>query len=116
MENEVLEKLEVFLQNLRCEDTHRSSLVHLESCKREQKKLDGLQNGYNKLLASIKSSEKKELIDYVEQLWSAAYAEQQEAYLQGLLDAFQILFGLGMLSPNENVKSIIEKIKNDSSK
>ena len=29
MENEVLEKLEVFLQNLRCEDTHRSSLVHL---------------------------------------------------------------------------------------
>ena len=74
------------------------------------------QNGYNKLLASIKSSEKKELIDYVEQLWSAAFAEQQEAYLQGLLDAFQILFGLGMLSPNENVKSIIEKIKNDSSK
>ena len=68
------------------------------------------------ILASIKSSEKKELIDYVEQLWSAAFAEQQEAYLQGLLDAFQILFGLGMLSPNENVKSIIEKIKNDSSK
>ncbi len=33
-----------------------------------------------------------------------AFAEQQEAYLQGMIDAFQILFGLGVLSANENVE------------
>lgn len=29
MKNEVTEKLELFLQNLRCEDTKRETLVHL---------------------------------------------------------------------------------------
>ncbi len=30
---------------------------------------------------------------YIEQMQSKAFAEQQQAYLQGMLDAFQILFG-----------------------
>ena len=32
---------------------------------------------------------------YIEKILSKAFAEQQEAYLQGMLDAFQILCGLG---------------------
>ena len=48
----------------------------------------------------------------MEQLMSKAFAEQQEAYLQGLLDAFQILCGLGILSVNENVEKIIARLKN----
>lgn len=35
MKNEVTEKLEAFLQNLRCEDAKRETLVHLDSCQKE---------------------------------------------------------------------------------
>lgn len=106
----------MFLQNLRCEDIHRPSLVFLESCKQEQKKLDSLQNGYERLLENLRFSEKITLSEYVEQAQKTAFAEQQEAYLQGMFDTFQILCWLGMFSTNEKVKSIIEKVKNDSSK
>ena len=49
---------------------------------------------------------------YIEKILSKAFAEQQEAYLQGLLDAFQILCGLGILSTNQNVEKIIDCLKN----
>ena len=41
MKNEVTEKLELFLQNLRCEDTKRETLVHLDSCQEESERLVG---------------------------------------------------------------------------
>ena len=53
---------------------------------------------------------------YTQQMQSKAFAEQQEAYLQGILDAFQILSGLGILSSNQNVEKIIAHLKNDSPK
>lgn len=37
MGNEVTEKLVLFLQNLRCEDAGRETLVHLVGSKREKK-------------------------------------------------------------------------------
>lgn len=49
---------------------------------------------------------------YIEQMLSKAFAEQQEAYLQGLLDAFQILCGLGNLLTNKNVEKKIGYLKN----
>lgn len=49
---------------------------------------------------------------YMEQMMSKSFAKQQEAYLKGMLDAFQILCGLGMLSANENVEKIIGRLKN----
>ncbi len=39
MKNEIIEKLELFLQNLRCEDAGRETLVHLDSCQAESKDL-----------------------------------------------------------------------------
>lgn len=109
------EKLEVFIQNLRCENLHRETLIHLENCMREKKILETLKDGYNGLMKSINSSEKMIIDNYIEQIQKVAFAEQQEAYLQGMIDAFQILSGLGILSTNENILSIIEKIKNDAS-
>ena len=47
MENEVMEKMVLFLQNLRCENVNRETLVHLDSCERE-KKLRKFQTEYEK--------------------------------------------------------------------
>lgn len=52
------------------------------------------------------------LEQYMEQMLSKSFAKQQEAYLQGMLDAFQILCGLGMLSTNDNVEKILGRLKN----
>ena len=46
MENEVMEKLVLFLQNLRCENVNRETLVHLAGCKREKEGLRNLRTGY----------------------------------------------------------------------
>ena len=112
MKNEVTEKLELFLQNLRCEDAKRETLVHLDSCREETERLAGLEEEYTQVMDGLDQRSRAILENYIEQILSKAFAEQQEAYLQGLLDAFQILCGLGILSTNQNVEKIIDCLKN----
>ena len=114
MKNEIIEKLELFLQNLRCEDAGRETLVHLDSSQAESKRLAELEKEYRQVMSGLENSSKTIMVSYTEQMQSKAFAEQQEAYLQGMIDAFQILFGLGVLSANENVEKIISKLKNGS--
>lgn len=112
MKNEVTEKLELFLQNLRCEDAERETLVHLDSCREETERLAGLEEEYTQVMDGLDQCSRAILENYIGQMLSKAFAEQQEAYLQGLLDAFQILCGLGILSTNQNVEKIIDCLKN----
>ena len=112
MKNEVTEKLELFLQNLRCEDAKRETLVHLDSCREETERLAGLEEEYTQVMDGLDQRSRAILENYIKQILSKAFAEQQEAYLQGLLDAFQILYGLGILSTNQNVEKIIDCLKN----
>ncbi len=112
MKNEVTEKLELFLKNLRCEDAERETLVHLDSCREETERLAGLEEEYTQVMDGLDQRSRAILENYIEQMLSKAFAEQQESYLQGLLDAFQILCGLGILSTNQNVEKIIDCLKN----
>lgn len=112
MKNEVIEKLELFLQNLRCEDVKRETLVHLDSCREESERLAELEEAYRQVIDRLDRRSRTILEHYTEQILFKGFAEQQEAYLQGLLDSFQILCGLGILSTNENVEKIIGHLKN----
>ena len=114
MENKVTEKLVLFLQNLRCEDAGRETLVHLASSKREKEDLGNLCAGYEKLKERMSAADKDYLEKYMEQAERAAFEEQQEAYLQGMLDAFQILQGTGVIRASEKVENLIRQIENDS--
>ncbi len=89
MKNEVTEKLELFLKNLRCEDAERETLVHLDSCREETERLAGLEEEYTQVMDGLDQRSRAILENYIEQMLSKAFAEQQESYLQGLLDAFQ---------------------------
>ena len=44
-----MEKLVLFLQNLRCEDVNRETLVHLAGCERERRNLGDLRIKYREL-------------------------------------------------------------------
>ena len=116
MKNEITEKLELFMQNLRCEDMSRETLVHLDSCRIESERLAELEEEYRQTMNKLENPSRAVLERYTQQMQSKAFAEQQEAYLQGILDAFQILSGLGILSSNQNVENIIAHLKNDSPK
>lgn len=112
MKNEITEKLELFLLNLRCENVERETLVHLDSCQEEAERLERIEERYGRVMDGLDQRSRSILEDYMEQLLSKAFAEQQEAYLQGMMDGFQILCGMGILSTNENVEKIIEHLKN----
>ena len=116
MKNEIIEKLELFMQNLRCEDMSRETLVHLDSCRIESERLAELEEEYRQTMNKLENPSRAVLERYTQQMQSKAFAEQQEAYLQGILDAFQILSGLGILSSNQKVEKIIAHLKNDSPK
>ena len=114
MENEVMEKMVLFLQNLRCENVNRETLVHLDSCEREKTKLRKLQTEYEKVKSRMLPYDKECLEKYQEQAERAAFEEQQEAYLQGMMDAFQVLEGLGVIRASEKIENLIKRIENDS--
>ena len=114
MENEVMEKLVLFLQNLRCEDVNRETLVHLAGCKREKAGLRNLRTRYEELKERMSVSDKDFLEKYMEQAERTAFEEQQEAYLQGMIDAFQVLQGLGVIRASEKIENLIRHIENDS--
>ena len=114
MENEVMEKLVLFLQILRCENVNRETRVHLASCKREKENLRNLRTGYEELKERMSVSDKDLLEKYMEQAERAAFEEQQEAYLQGIMDAFQVLEGLGVIRVSKKIENLIKHIENDS--
>ena len=114
MGNEVTEKLVLFLQNLRCEDAGRETLVHLDGSKREKENLRDLRTSYEKLKERMPASDKDYLERDMEQAERVAFEEQQEAYLQGMFDAFQILQGTGVIRASEKVENLIRQIENDS--
>ena len=50
----------------------------------------------------------------MEQAERTAFEEQQEAYLQGMIDAFLILQGMDVIQASGRIENLIKQIKNDS--
>lgn len=111
MENQIWEKVALFLKELRCEDIKRSSIIHLDSCENEKEYLKELKEIYDKEIARLSEKHKKSISDYMEQLQVISFEEQQEAYCQGIIDCIQMLFGLGVLTEDKKIMQAIEKIK-----
>ena len=91
-------------------------MVHLDSCQIESERLAELEEEYRQTMIELEDSSRVVLERYTDQMQSKAFAEQQEAYLQGILDAFQILSGLGILLSNQNVEKLIAHLEKDSPK
>ena len=111
MENQIWEKVALFLKELRCEDIKRSSIIHLDSCRNEKEYLKELKKVYDKEIVNLPKEQKKNIFDYMEQLQVVSFEEQQEAYCQGIMDCVQILMGLGLLEMNGKITQPVEKLK-----
>ena len=111
MENQIWEKVALFLKELRCEDIKRSSIIHLDSCRNEKEYLKELKKVYDKEIVNLPKEQKKNIFDYMEQLQVVSFEEQQEAYCQGIMDCVQILVSLGLLEMNGKITQAVEKLK-----
>ena len=111
MENQVWVKVSLFLKELRCEDIKRNSIIHLESCQKEKKALKIFRQVWEKEQKNLSELQQRTICNYIEQMQTVSFEEQQEAYCQGIIDCIQMLFGLGIMETDKKIIQVIEKIK-----
>ena len=97
MNNEVVRKTMDFLMELRCGDTKRETLVHLDECDERKADLKRLELAFKEAQSACTKEQKAQMEEYLEMYELVRSAEQQEAYCQGMVDAVQILAGLHLL-------------------
>lgn len=111
MENEVWSRVAEFLKELRCEDTNRNSYIELPEYKEALKEKSKYCSEYEKAVQNIEDIKRKKIQRYVDAVEVCAEEENQQAYLQGIIDGVLILSGMGLLTKNIRMKSIIEVLK-----
>lgn len=110
MENQVWEKVTLFLKELRCEDIKRHSIIHLDSCKHEREYLETLKETYDREIVRLSNTQQKIIAEYIEQIQVVPFEEQQEAYCQGIMDCVQILFGIGVIKIDKKLIKLFKKL------
>ena len=99
MDERVWEKTAQFLKELRCEDTGRLSQLQLPEYQKAMKEKFSYQPIYEQTVCEM-TDEQKCVIE--------KYVENQQAYLQGMVDMLLLLSGSGILKVPSNM---LEKIK-----
>lgn len=109
--NYVWNKVRAFLNELRCEETSRTTLVHLESCIQEQSILRYEVKQYQRVLEKMEGVDASRIVNYVEQIKTVAFEEQQEAYCQGIIDCILIIMGMGLIAYDERIFSLVNELR-----
>lgn len=107
--NEVFETLSGVLEELRSESGGREYSVQTEDAQKAEQELKKKSRAYEKFLLSQTEKDRRFLEDYMEALDHAHYKEEQRAYYQGIVDAIQILEGLGMIPRTAKVKNCLRR-------
>ena len=98
--NEVFEKLSEVFEELRSEADEREYSIQIEETKKADKELKKANREYEKFLSEISAEQRNFLENYMDIVDHAHFQEQQRAYYQGIVDAVQILGGLGIVNLN----------------
>lgn len=111
MSEEIWERINQFLMELRCENTSRSSKCttkEVQSAEREQKEI---KNFFEVCMEKMEESDRRVIEKYVESMDNLAVAQCQQSYLQGYIDCVLLLSGVGILAPDKSVTEIVKRIK-----
>jgi len=88
-----------------------SRSVLSEFAKDAGKELKKWQRKMNSYLDKLSDKDRAFLGNYLEVLEHDYFKEEQRAYYQGMMDAVQMLGGLGLIKTGKNAKKIIAKIQ-----
>ena len=108
--NEVFEKLSDVFEELRSEAGEREYSIQTEETKKADKELKKANRKYEKFLSELSAEQRIFLENYMDIVDHAHFQEQQRAYYQGIVDAVQILAGLGIVKENVKVKELLNTI------
>lgn len=111
MDNEVWDKISVFIRELRCGDTKRADYIQLEETRRA---MDLVRNSaviYDSTLEELTTQQKNRITEHMELVDQLASEEANQVYCQGYVDCIQLLTGLGLLSKDDSVNQLIREIK-----
>ena len=108
--NEVFEKLSEVFEELRSEADEREYCIQQEDTKKADKELKKANWEYEKFLSELSAEQRIFLENYMDIVDHAHFQEQQRAYYQGIVDAVQILAGLGIVKESVKVKELLNTI------
>ena len=108
--NEVFEKLSDVFEELRSEADEREYSIQTEEAKKADKELKKENREYEKFLSDLSTEQRNFLENYMDIVEHAHFQEQQRAYYQGIVDAVQILAGLGIVKESVKVKELLNTI------
>ena len=108
--NEVFEKLSEVFEELRSEAGERAYSIQTEEAKKADKELKKANREYEKFLSDLSTEQRNFLENYMDIVDHAHFQEQQRAYYQGIVDAVQILAGLGIVKESVKVKELLNTI------
>ena len=108
--NEVFEKLSEVFEELRSEAGEREYSIQTEEAKKADKELKKENREYEKFLSELSAEQRNFLENYMDSVDHAHFQEQQRAYYQGIVDAVQILAGLGIVKESVKVKELLNTI------
>lgn len=108
MDELVYEKVKQFLAELRCEDMDRESRLELEACRMLKEKRMNMENQVENIVNSLSAAEKKTIDEYHNLLDECCFEENQQAYLQGIIDCILGLAGAGIIKPQKKWEEIIK--------
>lgn len=111
MNNEVWKKTADFLKELRCEGTGRISYIELPEYNDALKEKIRSQKLAEKTIFKMDYKSKNYIREYIENTEKCAEEENQQAYLQGVIDTLMILSGLGIIKIPMELEEWIKKIK-----
>lgn len=100
-----------FLKELRCENTGRDGYLNLPEYKASLAQKVKCCQEYELAMRSVPEKARTDIQNYVVSVEKCAEEENQQAYIQGIADTMMVLSGIGLLSPEERVKKIIEQLK-----
>ena len=94
--------------------SRRESREEVDALEQETKKADKElkkeNREYEKLLSELLAEQRNFLENYMDIVDHAHFQEQQRAYYQGIVDAVQILAGLGIVKESVKVKELLNTI------
>lgn len=108
--NEVFEKLSDVFEELRSEADEREYSIQTEEAKKADKELKKANREYEKFLSELSAEQRNFLENYMDIVDHVHFQEQQRAYYQGIVDAVQILAGLGIVKESVKVKELLNTI------